>query len=96
MDINRLFEDKNYLENEIEFYFKKTAQKTTQKELNKIQTKILSELKKNPSLTRAELALIIQNITEDGIKYNLKVLSKIGYIKRVGGRKEGHWEVKDE
>ena len=35
----------------------------------------------------------IKGISEDGIKYNLKALIKSGIIKRIGGRKLGHWEI---
>lgn len=62
----------------------KTTQKTTQK--------ILSLIKENPSITRKELSEIL-GITPDGIKYHLNNLKKKGLIRRIGGRKGGHWET---
>ena len=28
-----------------------------------------------------------------GVKYNLQVLQKNGFLRRIGGRKDGHWEI---
>lgn len=66
----------------------KTAQKTTQK-----QDAIIEYLRKHPSASRKELADNIDDITESGIKYNLKRLQELGLIKRVGPDKGGYWEV---
>ena len=62
-----------------------TTQKTTQK--------ILDLLKENPNYSRKELANLIGNITEDGIKYHLEKLKKERKIRRIGPDKGGHWEV---
>jgi predicted HTH transcriptional regulator len=80
----------------IGFYFNQTTQKTNQKELTESQKRILLEIKNNPLIIRLELTSIIKDITEEGIKYNLKVLTKNGYIKRVGGRKIGSWQIIEE
>jgi ATP-dependent DNA helicase RecG len=61
-----------------------TREKTTQK--------ILYAIKKKPTITKKELAGIV-GITEDGIKYHLKVLKKKGIIKRRGSGKGGYWEI---
>jgi len=61
-----------------------TTQKTTQK--------IIALIRQNPSITREELAKIL-NITPDGVKYHLNNLKKKGILKRIGGRKGGYWEV---
>lgn len=61
-----------------------TTQKTTQK--------ILTIIRENPNITREELAKLL-GITSDGVKYHLDNLRKKRVIKRIGGRKEGHWEV---
>ena len=79
-----------------------TTQKTTQKApettqitkgLSKFQHRILIELLKEPSLSRKELTKIIADVSEDGIKYNLKRLQQMGYIERVGANRGGYWRV---
>jgi len=59
----------------------------------KITQKILELIKSNPKITRKELAQKIEDITEDGIKYNISKLKKEGRIKRIGSDKGGHWEI---
>lgn len=54
--------------------------------------KILALIKENPQITRNELAKVL-GISSDGVKYHLDNLKKKGILKRVGGRKEGYWEV---
>ncbi len=63
------------------------TQKTTQK--------ILDIIFENPSINRKELAQKIGNITEDGIKYHLTKLAKLGKLKRIGPDKGGQWQVTD-
>ncbi|MDE7419403.1 MAG: putative DNA binding domain-containing protein [Muribaculaceae bacterium] len=80
-----------------------THQKTTQSEDHATQTEvpltttvqeqIIEELKKNPNLSRKELAKIITSVTEDGIKYHLKKLQEKGALRRVGANFGGHWEI---
>ena len=62
-----------------------TTQKTTQK--------IIEEIKRNPQITRKELAVII-GLTEDGVKYHLNILQKKGLLHRIGPDKGGHWGLK--
>jgi len=62
----------------------KTTQKTTQK--------ILELMRETPNITRKKIAKTL-GITEDGVKYHIDKLRKNGIIRRVGGRKGGHWEV---
>lgn len=53
------------------------------------------------SLSEQEKQILIElhiqkalgNITEDGVKFNIGLLQQYGALKRVGGRKIGHWEV---
>ena len=40
-----------------------------------------------------DIAEAISDISEDGVKYNLARLQDLGIIKRVGGRKQGYWEI---
>ena len=68
---------------------------TTQKTLNTTQKKILNYLKEHPHATRKDLAAVIGDITEDGIKFNIGKLQQYGLLKREGGRKSGTWVVID-
>lgn len=75
----------------------KTTQITTQITTLKTtlnQRAILDCLTDNPKATRKDLAAAIEGITEDGVKYNLKVLQKAGFIERIGSARAGHWNVK--
>jgi Fic family protein len=66
----------------------KTTHKTTQN-----QQAILGYLDKHPKASRKEIAEAITTITENGVKYNLKVLQDNGLLKRVGSARAGHWKV---
>lgn len=68
------------------------TQKTAQKKINKSQEKILKIIRKNPNITRNELANII-GITSDGVKYNLDKLKKENVIQRIGPDKGGYWKI---
>ena len=70
----------------------KTTQKTTQK-LTKKQEEILRFLKNNPNASRKDLTENIADLTEDGVKYNLKRLKELELIRRVGPDKGGFWEI---
>lgn len=54
--------------------------------------KILAACRKNPSITISEMAKLI-GVTERSIQRNLRKLQARGLLLRVGGRKEGRWEV---
>ena len=71
------------------------TQGTTQKTLNTTQKKILNYLKEHPHATRKDMAAVIGDITEDGIKFNIGKLQQYGLLKREGGRKSGTWVVID-
>ena len=68
---------------------------TTQKTFNTTQKKILNYLKEHPHATRKDMAAVIGDITEDGIKFNIGKLQQYGLLKREGGRKSGTWVVID-
>ncbi len=80
-----------------------TTQTTTQTDKNiphtrvieslSIQDQIIQELKKNPNLSRKDLAKTITSVTEAGIKYHLKKLREKGLLRRVGPDFGGHWEI---
>ena len=63
---------------------RETTQKTTQK--------ILEAIRKNPSITRKELASIT-GISENGIKFHISSLKQKNVLKRVGPDKGGYWKV---
>ncbi len=54
---------------------------------------VLNLLRKNPKLSNKELAVLIGDITIDGVNYHLKKLRDKGVLKHVGPRKGGHWEI---
>lgn len=71
----------------------KTAQKTAQKQsLPSTQEQILALLTENPKLTKEELMSIL-NKSDGTIKEHIAKLKEKGVLKRVGGRKSGHWEI---
>ena len=73
----------------------KTTQKTTLKTTQKTTQKILDAIMNNPNVTRLELSEIC-GISPDGIKWQLKSLTRSGRISRIGGDRGGHWEVHDD
>ena len=70
-----------------------TTEKTTEKSTEKsTEAIILQAMRSNPYITQKELAAKC-GLTEDGVYYVVSKLRKSGVVKRVGGRKLGHWEV---
>ena len=49
-------------------------------------------IKNNLRATYRELAESLA-MTEDGIYWSVKQLRKQGLLRRIGGRKEGYWQV---
>lgn len=72
-----------------------TTQKTIQN-LTEQQKSIVLYLKEYPSATRNELTKNIPDSSLGGIIYNLTRLQELGILKRIGGRKEGHWEINSQ
>lgn len=60
--------------------------------LNQIRKKILSEIIKNPRITKALLAEKL-NLSTTAIDNNIDFLKKHGFIKRVGANKNGYWKA---
>lgn len=94
--------------NDVQETFQKNYPETTQKnypettqklpknlhiELSSTQKDIIEFLIQNPNAGRVEIASQLGNITEDGVKYNLKVLQEKGVLKRIGPAKGGYWEI---
>ena len=67
----------------------KTTQTTTQTTTQRILA-ILSDI---PAVSRKELAIILGDITEDGVKYHLNKLKKNKIIVRIGSNFGGHWKI---
>nr|WP_300793936.1 RNA-binding domain-containing protein [uncultured Bacteroides sp.] len=85
--------------NKKEYPERATTQKTIQKTIQNLteqQKNILSYLKENPNATRKELYENIPDATMGGIIHNLSRLQELGLLKRIGGRKQGYWEIIEE
>lgn len=65
------------------------------KKLNARRQQIMQEIRDNSCITTAELAKILQ-ISETAVDNNLAFLKENLYIKRVGSRKKGYWQVLEE
>ncbi len=59
---------------------------------NKTEDLILKLIRDNPNITIAQL-MIKTNLSEPGIKKNLKKLREKNLIKRIGAKKDGYWEI---
>lgn len=53
---------------------------------------IFTIVKENPEITREELGVKL-DLSMRGIEYNLSKFRENGIIPRVGGRKDGYWQV---
>ena len=93
------YKKENFILNDIflrvVFYSNNSTIKTTQ-ETKKLSTKekIVEELQKDNSLTREELAKLL-NVSANAIKQHLQKLKIENKIKRVGSTKARYWEVLD-
>ena len=70
----------------------KMPEKTSEKMPEKTSEKILYLISDNPRITTRELVDII-GIHERNVARNLKTLQEQGLLHRIGGRKEGYWQV---
>jgi len=75
---------------EISDLHSKTTQKTTQKTTTREQ--IIELLRKNPHLTRSDLATKLSK-SPNTIKEHIANLKSAGKIKRVGTDRNGYWEI---
>ena len=60
--------------------------------LPETQQQIIKLIKENNKITREEIANKI-GITKSGVQYNLNILKKNNYIRRVGRTYKGYWEI---
>ena len=63
--------------------------------INETQKILLELLQKNNLYSYDELASLMKK-HRDTVRENLKKLQELGLIRRVGARKNGHWEVLDK
>ena len=63
--------------------------------VGKTSRKILDACQKNRGITIPEIAALA-GVTERSIERNIQKLQADGLLRRVGGRKEGYWEVLEE
>ena len=70
-----------------------TTTQTTTQTLSEVQIAIIEYIRNHPDASRKEIAANIDSITENGVKYHLQKLQKLGVIKRVGADFGGHWEI---
>ena len=71
-----------------------TSPATRKHGLNATRKKILSEMRHNPNITKAELEIII-GISDTVIDNNIRFLKNNGYLERIGANKDGYWKVVD-
>lgn len=62
------------------------------KVLNATREKMLEEIRNNPNITHKQLGLAL-NLKRTAIQNNISYLRDNGYIKRIGSKKSGYWEV---
>ena len=74
----------------------KNYPETTRKQdidITPAQKGIIDFLLLHPYAGRKEISSNIGSLSEDGVKYNLKVLQQKGIIKRIGPANGGYWKV---
>lgn len=60
--------------------------------LNQTREKIITEMRHNPNITKAELVILL-GISDTAVGNNIRYLRKNEYIIRVGENKNGYWKV---
>ncbi len=79
----------------IAVFRRKGLEGTTPKTTPKTDDKIVTLIRHNPSLTKKELAKLL-NISLDGVKYHIRKLRKKRVIEWKGPDRGGHWEILEE
>lgn len=70
----------------------KVTDKVTDKVTGKSEDKLLTLVKKNPSITIPEM-MSRMGLSDSGVRKILRKLQKLGKLRRVGANKNGHWEI---
>jgi ATP-dependent DNA helicase RecG len=71
---------------------KATTRKVTTRKI--VEEQLRELIGQSPTLSLPELASELE-MTADGVYYHVNVLKKAGKLRRIGGRKSGHWEFID-
>ncbi len=73
----------------------KNIAETSGKKLNKTCDRIIKLIKNNPGIT---INRMVENlkITERSIYRNMHILQEEGILRRIGGRKQGYWEISND
>ncbi len=74
---------------------KKVNKKDDEKSLNNRRAIIVSEMRNNPNVSKAELRKIL-GISSTAVDNNIAYLRKNGYIERIGTTRAGYWKVLDD
>lgn len=78
---------KNAVENAVENAVKNAVERLTEN-----QKKIIEQMRREPSVSKAELASVV-GLHVSNIDRNIQKLKRLGLVVRVGSAKSGHWEV---
>ena len=70
----------------------KDVHKDVHKEISERQSLIISMIQDNPDIGRIEMSTKL-GVNEKTIRRDIDDLKEKGIIVRIGGRKEGHWEI---
>lgn len=72
----------------------KSSPKSSLKDVNQTQRKIIEMILLNPKMTQTAMAEEL-GITSRAVKKSIKELNEKGLLQRVGSARSGYWEVKD-
>ncbi len=72
----------------------KSSLKSSPKDVNQTQQKILHMIKENPKITQTAMAEKL-DITPRAVKKNIKELVENGLVERVGSARMGYWKAKE-
>lgn len=89
---NGYFVEFAYAEQKISTRREKGSEKGSEKSSEKSSEKILESIRKKETITAQELAVEL-HLSQRAVEKHLSNLKKVGILKRVGGRKGGHWEI---
>lgn len=80
--------------NEVHQSSLKNSPKSSPKDVNRTQQKILDMIQENPKITQTAMAEKL-DITPRAVKKNIKELADNGLVERVGSARMGYWKAKE-